>query len=108
MYPHSACMGVLPFSSPYMKRFDSIVRPLGETHTGLVYQDARKFYEPQQPKIDVIFEMIKEATLVIVELSEKNTNVFLELGFALACEKRLVLVCKKVAWNQTWKNNPPF
>src|ERR1700686_1294297 len=110
MHPRATCMGILSFDRtlPYVKRFDSVVRPLVETHTGLVYVDARKFYEPQRPKIDLIFDMIKEASLVIVELSEKNPNVFLELGFAVSCEKRLVNVCEEIAWKNTWKENPPF
>jgi hypothetical protein len=110
MHPRATCMGILPFDQTlaYTNRFDSIVRPLVETHTSLVYVDARGFYEPQRPKIDVILEMIKEASLVIVELSEKNPNVFLELGFALSCNKRLVILCEKTAWENTWKGNPPF
>lgn len=91
-----------------MQLFDAFVRPLVQTHTGLVYVDARRFYESKRPKIDLIFEMIRQAALVIVELSTKNPNVFLELGFALACNKRVLIICDEAAWKSTWRRAPPF
>jgi hypothetical protein len=101
-------MGILPFGQPYMERFDCVIRPLVETHTGLVYVDARKFYEPQRPKIDVILNMIREASLIVIDVSEPNPNVFLELGFALSCDKRLVILCGRESWKKIWKELPPF
>ena len=110
MQTHSTCMGILPFGKAraYTNRFDLYIKPLVQTHVGLVYVDARKFYETQRPKIDVIFEMIKTANLVIAEISEPNPNVFLELGFALACGKRLVILCTRRAWKSCWEQRPPF
>ena len=109
---NSTCMGVLPFDPAlgYVGSFDSIIRPLVETHVGLVYVDARGFYEPQIPKIEAIFGMVRAASLVIVDISVKNPNVFLELGYALACDKRLVIICERKAWEskEDWNRLPPF
>jgi len=81
-------MGIFKFEfekMKYEKLFDKVVYPLIESHTGLKCEDARRYYEPSSVKMDLIAAMIKDATLVLVEISEVNPNVFLNLGLLTAC-----------------------
>ncbi len=93
---HNACFGIFPFSEPYISRFDRIVRPIIETHTGLVYDDARHVFESEILKIDWIRSKIDEAFLVVADISEiAKPKVFIELGMAYFTRKRLVVLCDK-------------
>jgi hypothetical protein len=53
-----------------------------------------------RPIIDSIMEKIKDSQVLIFDISEKNPNVMLELGIALALSKEnpfhsIYLICKK-------------
>lgn len=43
-------------------------------------------------RVKYIFDMIREANLVLCDLSSQNPNVFIELGYALSGAKHLVLI----------------
>jgi len=106
----NTCMGIFQFDADRKRIFDEIVKPLVNTHTGLVYEDARDYYEPSFIKMDLISKMIEESNLVIADLSEKNPNVFLELGIAYNLQKPLILLCSKEAFEDKdkWGKNLPF
>ena len=91
-------MAVFQFDETTRRRFERIVRPLVETHTGLKYVDGSSYYEPITIKMDLIAEMIREARLVIVDVSVKNPNVFMELGIAYSLRKPLILLCSEQSW----------
>ena len=78
MTPGTTCMGIFPFNDHYKSVFDSVVYPVIQSNTGLACEDARKYYEPSHVKMDLIAKMIREARLVVVDISEKNPNVFFE------------------------------
>ena len=104
----NTCMGIYSFVDSNIKRFESIIKPLVEIHTGLKYVDARYYYESQSIKMDLISRMIEDSNLVIVDLSEKNQNVFLELGIAYALKKPRILLCLDEHYKKTWKKKMPF
>lgn len=105
-------MGVFPFDEDTSRRFRTIVSPLVQTHTGLTYVDATSYYLSGAPKMELISRMIGDARLVIVDISVKNPNVFMELGIAYALNKPIVLLCAKEAWDgrgtRQWNRRPPF
>jgi hypothetical protein len=78
----NTCMAVYQFDNRSIKLFHEIVRPLIETHTGLTYVDAMSYYESINIKMDLITRLISNATLIIIDISYKNPNVFAELGIA--------------------------
>jgi hypothetical protein len=104
----NSCMGVYPFNKEKIKTFDSIIKPLVESHTGLTYMDARYYYEPSTIKMDLISKMIQGSSLIIVDLSDKNPNVFMELGIAYNLGKPIVLICSSHSYKKTWKSKMPF
>ena len=105
-------MAVFQFDDDTRQLFEEIVRPLVETHTGLKYVDGASYYEPLTIKMDLISKMIEEAQLVIVDISHKNPNVFLELGIAFCLKKPLIFLCSKESWNgperEQWNKKVPF
>jgi hypothetical protein len=104
----NTCMGIFRFEEDKKRIFHSIIKPLVESHTGLKYEDATFYYEPSVVKMDLISKMIRDARLVIVELSEENANVFLELGVAYELGKPMVLLCSRTSWKTKWKKKAPF
>lgn len=47
------------------------------------------------PVIEKIEDAIRKATVCLAEVSTNNENVWLELGFALALNKRCLIICKR-------------
>ncbi len=43
--------------------------------------------------IDTIVDKIKNSTFCFAEISTDNPNVWFELGYAIACEKEIIMVC---------------
>jgi hypothetical protein len=112
MAASNSVMAVFQFDNQTRQLFETIVRPLIETHTGLKYVDGASYYEPFTVKITLISKMIEEARLVIVDISKKNLNVFMELGIAYSLNKRIVFLCAKASWEGTnpdeWNKKVPF
>lgn len=104
----NSCFGIFPFGGPIDKRFKNIIDPLVETHTGLVYEDARVYYEAKNIKMDLISKMIEDASLVIVDISKDNPNVFFEFGIAYQLKKPIIILCKKSEWKKVRKEKLPF
>lgn len=112
MSSSNTVMAIFQFDNKTRPRFELIVRPLVETHTGLKYVDGASYYEPLTIKMNLISKMIEEARLVIVDVSRKNPNVFIELGIAYCLNKPLVLLCSRESWEGTtkkqWNKKVPF
>lgn len=106
------CMGIFQFSGvegeENKRIYNTIIKPLVESHTGLTYVNATSYYEPLTIKMDLILRMIEESRLVIVNLSERNPNVFLELGIAYCLKKPMVLLCSEKSYKEEWESKIPF
>ena len=112
MSSSNTVMAIFQFDDETRRLFELIVRPLVETHTGLKYLDGASYYEPLTIKMNLISKMIEEARLIIVDVSHKNPNVFIELGIAYCLNKPLVLLCSRESWEGTteeqWNKKVPF
>lgn len=119
---NNTCMGIYQFDEESQKIFKEIIKPHVETHVGLSFVDAAQYYESSSIKMDLIQRMISEANLVISDITYENANVFMELGIAYSLGKRVVIICKKSAWDgkqrkklnkkhakqASWGGKPPF
>jgi hypothetical protein len=108
MRTDNRCFGIFSFSETLKNRFDQIIKPIVETHTGLSYWDARKLYEPQNIKMATITRMIEEARFTIIDVSELKANVFIEIGIAFALNKRIVFLCSEKKHVSVWRRKIPF
>lgn len=81
---------LMPFKNPYDSYYPAIFKPALEQVGYEVYR-ADDVFSPQPIIID-IQESIKQADLILCEMSERNPNVFYELGLAHAIGKPVILV----------------
>lgn len=104
----NSCMGIYAFTEEIKSIFNSIVKPVVETHTGLIYIDALSYYESNNIKMDLINKMIEESTLLIVDISILNANVFFEFGIGYSLKKPSVIICSMSQFKKKWKRKLPF
>lgn len=91
----STCFVMQPFDDggPFDKRFAQVLKPAA-TAAGLVARRADS--EPNaEVVIEDIEESIRQAKVCIADISTPNQNVAYELGFALALNKKVVLIGRK-------------
>lgn len=112
MAKSNTIMAIFQFDKDTRQLFETIVQPLVETHTGLKYEDGASYYEPSTVKMDLIHKMIEKAKLIIVDITHKNPNVFIELGIAYCLDKPMVLLCSRKSWEsrstKSWRKKAPF
>lgn len=85
------CFIIQPFDPLYNKRCDEIFKP-AISKAGL--EPYRVDEDPSsQVPIDDIEKGIRESVICFAEITTDNPNVWYELGFAYACEKKVVMVC---------------
>ncbi|MDT0278158.1 hypothetical protein [Blastococcus goldschmidtiae] len=87
----SSCFVMQPFAGPLGAYYESIFKP-AILQAGLTPLRADAEIFATGKIIDQIWRGIREATVLVAELTTKNANVFYELGLAHALEKPVVLV----------------
>jgi hypothetical protein len=87
----ASCFVVQPFASPFGGYFDLIFKPaIEQAGMEAIRADAEIFGAGKI--MDQIWRGIRDADVLVAELTSKNPNVFYELGLAHALEKPVVLV----------------
>lgn len=96
----ASCFVMMPFKAPLGEYYSSVYAPAVEK-AGLrpVRADSEIFATGKI--IDQVWKGIREATVLIAELTDRNPNVFYELGLAHALNKPVVLVSSN-------QNDVPF
>ncbi len=84
----------MPFGDFFDKYYANVYEA-AITEAGLAAVRADGIFSAGQV-IDQIWEQIKRAKVLLAELTDKNTNVFYELGLAHAAGKPVVLVAARV------------
>jgi hypothetical protein len=95
-----SCFVMMPFANPLGQYYDKIYKPAIEK-AGLVPVRADAEIFGTGKIIDQICVGIKQAKVLIAELTSRNPNVFYELGLAHALQKPVVLVSSN-------ENDVPF
>lgn len=85
---------ISPFGEPFDTYFAQIVKPSLE-ECGLYAVRGDSLYRPTTI-VDDIWQGIQEAKLLIAELTDRNPNVFYELGLAHAISKPVILISKSI------------
>jgi hypothetical protein len=88
------CFIIMPFGEWFDTYYESIYLPAIEA-TGLIARRADNLYRPSAI-INDIWALTSEAKLILADLSEKNANVFYELGMAHALAKPAILVTESM------------
>ncbi len=84
------CFVLMPFHEPVLSYFSDIIEPTIKK-TDLVPITADSLFTSASI-IDYIWKMIQEAKVLVAILTERNPNVFYELGLAHALGKPVILV----------------
>ncbi len=86
------CFVIQPYDrGDFDHRFDDIVKPVIEECGLEAYRVDRDPYV--EIAVSVIEERIRDAALVIAEISVDNPNVWFELGYAMALNKPVIMMC---------------
>jgi hypothetical protein len=88
----STCFVIQPFDQgPFDKRFDDVIEP-AISAAGL-----EAYRVDRDPKVSIPIEEIesgmRNAEVCLAEITTDNPNVWFELGFAIASQREVVLVC---------------
>ncbi len=81
---------VMQFSEKYNELYTEVIKPVCESY-GLEVERADEFYTAT-PIIKDIVKSIKNASVIIAEITPDNPNVFYEVGYAHAIEKPTILL----------------
>ncbi len=85
---------LMPFRNPYDEYYEKIYKP-ALLEEGFEVHRADDMNAPR-PIINDIRKYIAEADLIVCEMSERNPNVFYELGLAHAIGKPVILLTRAV------------
>lgn len=84
------CFVIMPFGGWFDNYYESIYRPAVEA-SGLAVKRTDDLYRPGTIVND-IWSLTKKARILLADLTDKNPNVFYELGLAHALAKPVILV----------------
>jgi hypothetical protein len=87
---NGTCFVLMPFKEPFNSYYDSIIRPAVES-VRLSPVRGDSLFRPS-PIMGDIWQSIQDAKVLVAELTEKNANVFYELGLAHAIGKPVILI----------------
>lgn len=88
------CFVLMPFKDPFDTYYVTIIKP-AVIAAGLECQRGDSLFRPS-PIMGDIWEMIQKAQVLVAELTEKNANVFYELGLGHAIGKPIVLISETI------------
>lgn len=88
----ATCFVMQPFDGDtFDKRYDDVFAP------AIRDADLDPYRVDQDPKVSIPIQEIetgiRESQICLAEITQDNPNVWFELGYAIACEKEVVLVC---------------
>lgn len=86
------CFVIQPYDDgDFDNRFDDIIKPAVEECGLIAYRVDRDPYV--EIAVSAIEEKIRDATIVVAEISVDNPNVWFELGYAMALDKKIIMLC---------------
>lgn len=88
----NSCFVIMPFSAIFDAEYAHVIRPAIEV-AGLSSVRADQIYSKPQIMAD-IWKALRSSRIVIAELSEKNANVFYEVGLAHALGKPVITITR--------------
>lgn len=88
----NSCFVVMPFHSVFTSEYEKVIKPAVE-EAGLKCIRGDEIYT-RQAIVEDIWHSVKEARIVVAELSGRNPNVMYEIGLAHAIGKPIVLLTR--------------
>jgi hypothetical protein len=89
------CFVMLPFTEPYLTIFSDHVRLILEREMQLQILKADDIFRPEAI-IQSVHDLIRKADVLVAEISERNPNVYYEIGFAHGIGKRVIFLTRSM------------
>src|SRR5437588_1246010 len=87
------CFVLMPFRSELGNVYANAIRPAVESE-GLICERADEILRPGV-LLEQIDERIEQASVIVVDLTDRNPNVMQELGFARRAGKQIVMITQE-------------
>lgn len=102
------CFCILPFNQDRLDIFDKIIKPELSEKFGITAIRSGNIFDANLNIIETIWTYINQASFIIVDISDKNPNVFYELGICHTIGKNVVTLCDKESYIKDYKKQLPF
>ncbi len=89
-----SCFVLMPFKEPFETYYSMIIKP-AVTAAHLDVKRGDSLFTPT-PIMGDVWKMIQDADVLVAELTDKNPNVFYELGLGHAIGKPIVLISETI------------
>lgn len=88
---HKLCFVLMPFSKKFDSIYSDVIKRIVEEDNNLRCKRADEIFGTR-PIMEDIWKYIKAARFLIADLTDRNPNVFYELGIAHCLEKEVILI----------------
>lgn len=102
------CFCVLPFNSDRLELFDEVIKPELEKEFGISVIRSGNIFEPNLNIMETIWTYINQAAFILVDISDKNPNVFYELGICHTLGKNVITLCDEESYHKDYNDKLPF
>lgn len=101
---------ILPFRKDHISVMHAIQDELKDEHIPFEINKSGDILDPSEGTniLKNIWTDIKDAPLLIADISGKNPNVFYELGIARALDKKVIVICSKESRAKDYNKGFPF
>lgn len=102
------CFCILPFTSDRIELFDEVIKPELKKDCNINAIKSGDMFNANSDMIEDIWIKINEAAFIVADISDKNPNVFYELGICHTLGKKIILICDEESLNKDYKGKLPF
>ncbi|MFC6202342.1 hypothetical protein ACFP1L_10710 [Lactiplantibacillus nangangensis] len=98
----------LPFSKDRLEILDDVVKPALERDENMSVLRSGNMFDANLDIMENIWTYLNKARIVIVDISEKNPNVFYELGICNTIGKPVITICDEESYHKDYFDKLPF
>ncbi|MDY5610743.1 MAG: hypothetical protein SPF32_04945 [Lactobacillus johnsonii] len=102
------CFCVLPFNKNRLEIFDEVIKPTLEDNFKITVVRSGNIFKPNLNIMESIWTYINQASFVIADLSDRNPNVFYELGICHTLGKPVITLCDEKSYKDDYNEKLPF
>lgn len=102
------CFCILPFNQDRLDIFDKIIKPELSEKFGITATRSGNIFDANLNIMESIWTYINQASFIIADISDKNPNVFYELGICHTIGKKVIILCDEKSYEEDYNNALPF
>ena len=102
------CFCILPFNNDRIEIFDEVIKPYLRKDCNINAIKSGDMFNANSDMIEDIWIKINEAAFIVADISDKNPNVFYELGICHTLGKKIILICDEESRDKDYKGKLPF